>query len=162
MLWSCIICSRVRSYIGFACYDILLYVPLPILSLVKSLSYIYIHRVLSPIDIVLKWMCVAKLAWSGFSAIRPASVTNIDFWYVLFYAAALPRWRRGLQYPQRYSWHFFRVLSCVYPIILFVYPIVSCIRFSVFYRGLRLSGFPSIVKFVYRVTSESLGIVNNI
>jgi hypothetical protein len=95
-----------------------------------------------------------------------------------------------IQYLQRYSWHFYRVLSCVYPIvscvhpiisfvypivscvhpiISFVYPIVSCvylivscIRFSVFYRVLRLSGFPSIMKIVYRVASESLWIVNNI
>jgi hypothetical protein len=50
--------------------------------------YIYIHRVLSPIFLLkltwflsetIKCMCVAKLVWSGFSALRPASFTNIDF-----------------------------------------------------------------------------------
>jgi hypothetical protein len=39
----------------------------------------------------IKCTCVAKLAWSGFSALRPASFTNIGFCYVLFYTAALPR-----------------------------------------------------------------------
>jgi hypothetical protein len=67
----------------------------------------YIHRVLSPIFLLkstlflseaIKCMRVAKLVLSGFSARRPASFTNIDFCYVLFYTAALQRWRRGLTY----------------------------------------------------------------
>ena len=76
-------------------------------------------------------------------------------------------WRTiGVQYPQRYSWHFYRVLSCVYPIVSCVYPIVSCIRFSVFYRVLRLSGLSLIVfcvyqvfRLSYRVSSETIGII---
>jgi hypothetical protein len=59
-------------------------------SLLCSLiwNYIYIHRVLSPIFLLkltwflsetIKCMCVAKLVWSDFSALRPASMTNIDF-----------------------------------------------------------------------------------
>jgi hypothetical protein len=43
-------------------------------------------------------MCVAKLVSSSFSARRPASFTNSDFCYLLFYTAALPRWWRGLTY----------------------------------------------------------------
>jgi hypothetical protein len=48
--------------------------------------YIYIHWVLSPIFLLkltlflsktIKCMCVAKLVWSGFSALRPASFTNM-------------------------------------------------------------------------------------
>ena len=77
-----------------------------------------------------------------------------------------------VQYPQRYSWHFYRVLSCVYPIVSCVYPIVSCVypivrvsyrivyqvfRFlscfafirSIVYRVLRVSGFPFIVSCIF-------------
>jgi hypothetical protein len=32
----------------------------------------------------IKCMCVAKLVWSGFSALRPASFTNIDFFMRCF------------------------------------------------------------------------------
>jgi hypothetical protein len=78
-----------------------------------------------------------------------------------------PGHHSSLQYPQRYSWHFYRVLPCLYPIvsclyliISFVYPIVSCVYpiiSSVYYivsciLSYCVSGFPfSIVFCVYQI-----------
>jgi hypothetical protein len=35
----------------------------------------------------IKWMCVAKLVWSSFSVLRPASFTNIDFLCVVLHCS---------------------------------------------------------------------------
>jgi small-conductance mechanosensitive channel len=90
--------------------------------------YININRVLSPIFLLKltlflseKCMCVAKLVWSGFSALRPPSFTNIDFCYVLFYIAALPRWRRGLTYTMYAE-------RCIHILIWRVFLLLKCIK----------------------------------